>query len=151
MLIRSVFIDSETYPHVWFQIVFGPYTNLAYKFAFPQDCGRLWQGCQLVVTTCWHQLIDFIYLKYPSFSSHYPIIVYCWILFIAFTGAVFVWPWNLPLGVIENYLWAVYKPYIWICFPCRLVEVCGKDYVCVVSLVITNWFTRFKAIISRFW
>ena len=51
-----------------------------------QAYGRLWRGWRLGVTARWHQLIDFIGIKYPLSYSRLPIFVDFWLLYIVFTG-----------------------------------------------------------------
>ena len=55
----------------------------------PKVCGRLWQGWWLSVTYCWPQSIDFLDLKYPLRSSHYPYFFDLWLVYIAFNGTDF--------------------------------------------------------------
>ena len=57
---------------------------------------------------------------------------------------------KLVLCLIENCLWSISKPDIWILFPYRFVEVRGRCDGCVVALAIIHLLDDFKAIISRF-
>ena len=54
--------------------------------------------------------------------------LFCWlptcVYFIYYISVH--WSWNLSLGTLENFQWAVYKPGIQICFPHRFVEGRGK-------------------------
>ena len=49
------------------------------------------------------------------------------------------WYWNLSLGVLENCLWAVSKPDIWIGLPRRFVEGCDEGDVWVFIIFRFNW------------
>ena len=67
----------------------------------------------------------------------------CWPIFFSIWISIH-WLWYLSLGVIANSLWAVYKPYMWIFFPRRLVEVFIKGDGFVISLATTNWLTGYN-------
>ena len=49
------------------------------------------------------------------------------------------WSWNLPLGVIVICLWAISKPDIHICFPCRFVEGRYDGAGSLFRLSCFNW------------
>ena len=52
----------------------------------------------------------------------------CWLLTFMYHiyWIVVHWSWNLSSGMIKTFQWAVSKPDIWICFPCRFLEGCGE-------------------------
>ena len=76
-----------------------------------------------------------------SYSFNYLLIKYWFLVFLkslskylfnlSFVGFVkfCVSYWNLSLGLIANFQWAVSKPYIKICFPRRFVGGCGEGAV----------------------
>ena len=117
----------------------------------PYICGWSWRGCQFSVTDCWLQSIVLVDLKSSSSSS-------CKISFCLFLTCIYLiywmnvhWYWNVSLGVIENCMWAISKPEIWICFPCRFVEGRDESAGCVVAVFIINWLTGFKSIIQGYY
>ena len=87
---------------------------------------RLWRGWKLGVTVCWNQLIYFLDLNFLSSSSHYPILLLFLTCVYWIHCIIIYWSWNLSLDVIGNFLRAVSKLDIWICFTHRIVEGCGK-------------------------
>ena len=69
------------------------------------------------------------------------------IIFASFIVDLFVriywirvhWSWNLSLGVLANFLWAVSKPDMRIFFPCKFTEGYGEGAGWVFRLVCFNW------------
>ena len=72
-----------------------------------------------------------------SFSFDWTI-VYCWRVFLIDRIRTH-WYWNLSLGVLENFLWAISKPEIHVCLPWRLEEGCGEGTSWVFILVHVNF------------
>ena len=105
-----------------------------------QVSGRSWRGLWLGVHARLLNFIVFSDLKYPSRSLLKP-------YFFLFNCVYHIhwisvhWFWNFFPGVIEIFQWAVSKPDIRICFPCRFVEVCG-----VISLVVINTLIVFNTV-----
>ena len=61
------------------------------------------------------------------------------------------WSWMLSMGVLESFLWSVYKPDIWICFPYKFVYVCGKGSVWVFIIDFFSWSKMsFKLFVQAF-
>ena len=67
---------------------------------------------------------------------------------------------KLVLGCVSNFQWAVSKPYIWICLPCRFVEdndegVGFCNFTCLHQYI--DWIqgsTKFIQVLSwvgKFW
>ena len=98
LLIVSALIDTETCPHLCCKLSLGRIQTIHMDLLSHQVCGRLCWGYQLGVHTCLHQLIVFLYLKFPSnyFSSFifFSTCVYCiyWISVL--------WSWNFSSGVL---------------------------------------------------
>ena len=117
------------------------YTNLVP----PHVCGRTWRGCWLGVKTCLLQLIALIYLKFFRFFVQ---AFFCCLLnFVYHIYWISVhWSWNLSSFELANCQWDVSKPYIWICFSCRFVEILARVLVFVVSPVGIITLIGFKAV-----
>ena len=108
-----------------------------------QVCRRSWQGWSLGVLTFSCQLIALIYLKISIklFIKYF----FCWFLTCVYhIYCIRIhWSWNLSLGVLENFQWAVSKLYIWIFYPHRFLEGCGEgasfcDFTCSHQNI--DWF-----------
>ena len=144
-LIISAFVDLNTCPQVWIQIVYGTYTNWTWIFSYPAG---LWKvvvrvpvGCDcLLMPIC---CFDWYKISFKLFTQCF----LCWFLTCVFCiyRISIHWSEHFSLSMISNFLWAIYKPDIRIWLPCRFVEGCGKGGGCVDSLVIINLFTVFKS------
>ena len=106
-------------------------------FLPPQVCGRSWRGFRLAVQTCLLQLITCIDLKYPSSYSFKPRLLIVDLCVSYYWISVHL-SWNLYLGSIANFPWAVSKTDIWIYFQCRFLEGCGEGARFLISPVIIN-------------
>ena len=115
----------------------------------PQSWGSSWWGFWLGANTCSHKCIVLFELKSHSISSTNTSFIDWWTIYLIDHIRVFQ-PQNLSLGVLENLLWVITKPDIWIFSPHKLEGVCGEGGSCVVSLVIINLFNVMNTIIQFF-
>ena len=95
-LIVLAFIDPETCPQFWLEIVSRPYPNRTYEFSHPSGCVRSWRGWQLGVQACLLQLVALLNLKYSSSSLFKPFFVDCWLVCFIFIGLAFIDPETCP-------------------------------------------------------
>ena len=125
-LIWSGLVDTETCPHVWLQIICGTYLNRTYIFASPAG---LWKVVARVPVGCsyFSASIYWFYwskISFKFFSQAFFSILLNFVYHIYFISVY--WSWNLSLGVMENFQWAVSKPDILTWFLWRSVEVRGE-------------------------
>ena len=108
-LIWSVFIDANAFLWVWLKIVCGTYTNWTCGFASPVGLNKVAVSVQVGCNSLLNSIYCFVLSKIP-FNLIYQDFL-CWLLTFAFS-IYFISIhryWNLSLGVIENFLWAVYN------------------------------------------
>ena len=83
--------------------------------------------------------IDIHYFVYfEVFYFRFLILILAPLIFIFVYHIGVHWYWYLYSEVIENFLWAVFKPYIWILFYIRLKEGHGKGDVWVSIIFDIN-------------
>ena len=91
--IVSVIIDPDTCPRVWLKFFCGTYPNQTYWFASPIVLCKIKVGvslgCNYLSTSIY--FLSWSNLFFDLFTIAY---FYCWLVFIAFTGSVFI---NLKL------------------------------------------------------
>ena len=87
-------------PWVCYKNFHETYTKCPYIFIPLEASKRSWQGWQLGVYTCSHQLIVMIELNYFSISSKNNSFFDCWLVF-CIESINIIWSQNLSLGVLE--------------------------------------------------
>ena len=150
MFIISVFIDSGTCLHVWFQTICGMYKNWTYVFASPARFSKV--VVRVLVEYKFLLISIYCFSWYKIYSGFISQDFLSW--FLNCVNLIY-WissPWskNFFWGVIGSFIWDKYKSDIQILFSASIVEVLGEGDGCVVSLFIINLLTGWKSIISFF-
>ena len=129
--IRSVLIDTDTCTWVWLKFVCGIYPNWTYRFSPPTG---LWKVVVRGTVVCNWLLTSINCFEWSKTSLKLftkPSFVDCWLLYIEFTGSLFIdpktcpWVWlqifcgkhlNRTYGLSSPvYLWKVMErvPVVW--------------------------------------
>ena len=133
-------------PGCYWKISVGLIQN-GHTYLLPlQVFGRSCQECRLVVQTCLLQLISFLDIRYPSGFLFKTFFVDCLLVCTTFIGSVLINPEACPRVCLQNFQWAVSKPYIDIFFPAGLWKVMARVTGFGILPVSINIFIVFKVV-----